>query len=53
MNGILILFIFFTITILIAWLGKYRLSIWLFLIFLMLSTAVFLHHITDAIPIQL
>lgn len=53
MNTLLVLFILLSITVLLAWFKHYRLSIVLFLVFLLAACGVFAHDITEALNIQL
>jgi len=47
------LFLLFLITMLLAWSGFRQISIYLFIITLILGTALFLHHATSALNINL
>ena len=47
------LFFLFLITMLLAWFGFRQISIYLFIITLILSTALFLHHATTTLNINL
>lgn len=53
MDWTLLLFILLTLIFFIAWCGKYRLSIILFVFFLIMGMLTFLHHMTDSLPIHL
>ncbi len=53
MNRFLILFIFLTIITILAWIGRYRLSSWLFIFFLLVSSGVFFEDMTSQLSIQL
>lgn len=49
---ILLMFVFLAIIIGIAWWGKRRLSLILFVIFLIAATLLAWHHMTDALAIE-
>lgn len=53
MNDFLILLVFLTIITILAWVGRYRLSSWLFIFFLIASSGVFFQEMTSQINIQL
>lgn len=53
MNTFLILFIFLTIITILAWVGRYRLSAWLFIFFLIISSGIFFQDMTTQLSIQL
>ncbi len=53
MNGILWLFVFLTANVALAWGNKYRLSIILFILFLIIAFFLFVSDITDPLTIQL
>lgn len=53
MPWILISFIFYFITTLVAWFVNRRIGIILFVLFLVLYVCVLLHHMTDQLPISL
>lgn len=50
---ILISFIFYLITVLVAWFINRKVGIFLFVVFLVLFIAVLIHHMTDQLPISL
>lgn len=50
---IFLLFSLLMIIIALAWWGYYRMSIAFFAIFLIAALAVFAHHVTDHVPINL
>lgn len=53
MNEFLVLFIFLMIITILAWMGRYRLSSWLFIIFLIAASIVFFQQMTSHVNIQL
>lgn len=52
MNWTLFLFAFLTVIAIIAWIGKYRISITFFILFLIASMAVFLQQVTTSLTLQ-
>ena len=49
---ILMLFLFLSLIIILAWTGFRRLSIGLFIIFLLATVLVLFHHMTDALSLN-
>ena len=49
---ILLSFIFLAVVMILAWCGLRRLSMWLFMLFLIASVLVLWHHMTDALPLN-
>ncbi len=52
MNWILIELIFFAVIVLLAWIGKYRLSIILFLVFLISASILLSQHFHTHYPLE-
>ncbi|MFI0455793.1 DUF5993 family protein [Rickettsiella endosymbiont of Litargus connexus] len=48
----LALFFFYSLCVLFAWCKERRLAIGLFIVFLLLTTFMFIHHMTDHLSLQ-